>query len=143
MVKSPKIEINTEKGKILVQLFPNDAPYTVMSICSLADRKFFDGLVFHRVVPNFVIQGGDPLGTGWGGPGYSIKTEISPQKFGTGYLGMANAGKNTEGSQFFITHSPQPHLDGRYTVFGKVIKGMDVVDLIQEGDKIISIRRVK
>ncbi len=143
IVKSPKIEINTEKGKILVQLFPEDAPYTVMSICSLADRKFFDGLVFHRVVPNFVIQGGDPLGTGWGGPGYSIKTEISPQKFGTGYLGMANAGKNTEGSQFFITHSPQPHLDGRYTVFGKVIKGMDVVDLIQEGDKIISIRRVK
>ncbi len=144
MVKAPLIiEISTEKGKIKVQLYPYEAPFTCMSMCKLIDKKFYDGLVFHRVVSNFVIQGGDPMGTGWGGPGYSIRTELSAAKFVTGALGMASAGKDTEGSQFFITHSPQPHLDGRYTVFGKVIEGMDVVDKIQEGDKIISIRRAK
>ncbi len=143
LVANPVIEIKTEKGKIKIELFPLSAPFTSMSICKLIDKKYFDGLVFHRVVSNFVIQGGDPMGTGWGGPGYSIRTEISPLKFEAGSVGMASAGKDTEGSQFFITHSPQPNLDGKYTVFGKVMEGMDVVDKIQEGDKMISVRRLK
>jgi len=143
ITKNPFIEIVTGKGKIKIELFPKDAPFTCMSICKLIDRKYFDKLIFHRVVSNFVIQGGDPMGTGWGGPGYSIRTEISQQTFGTGYLGMASAGKDTEGSQFFITHSPQSHLDGRYTVFGKVVEGMDVVNIVQEGDRMVSVRRIR
>jgi len=139
----PLIEINTEKGKIKIELLPNDAPFTSISIAKLIDKKYFDGLCFHRVVSNFVIQGGDPEGTGMGGPGYNIRTETSPLKFGTGFVGMASAGRDTEGSQFFITHSPQPHLDGKYTIFGKVVDGMDTVNKIQEGDKIISIKRIK
>ena len=140
---APFIEINTEEGKIKIELFPGEAPFTCISIAKLIDKKYFDGLVFHRVVSNFVIQGGDPQGTGSGGPGYSIRTEISQVKFGAGYVGMASAGRDTEGSQFFITHSPQPHLDGKYTIFGKVVEGMDTVNKIQEGDKIISIKRLK
>lgn len=143
LLNAPLFEITTEKGNIKIQLFPSEAPFTCISLCKLIDKKYYDGLVFHRVVSNFVIQGGDPLGNGWGGPGYSIRTENNPEKFGTGYLGMASAGRDTEGSQFFITHSPQPHLDGKYTVFGKVIEGMDVVNKIQEGDKMITVRRIK
>ena len=136
-------ELITEKGKITLLFFPHEAPFTSISIAKLIDEKFFDGLDFHRVISNFVIQGGDPTGTGYGSPGYTIRTEVSHLKFETGYVGMASAGKDTEGSQFFITHSPQPHLDGRYTVFAKVIEGMEVVNKIQEGDKIISFSRVK
>src|SRR5690606_34961517 len=100
---------------------------------------YYDGTIFHRVVPNFVIQGGDPTGTGFGGPGNSIRSEISPFRFDKYIVGMASSGKDTEGSQFFITHSPQPHLDGKYTIFGSVTSGMDVVDKIQIGDYIETI----
>jgi cyclophilin family peptidyl-prolyl cis-trans isomerase len=96
-------------------------------------------VVFHRVVPNFVIQGGDPRGDGWGGPGYTIRSEFSPIPFDAGVIGMASAGKDTEGSQWFVTHSPQPHLDGRYTVFGRVTGGLDVVHKIQVDDRIFDI----
>ena len=124
--------IETEKGNIILELFPNEAPGTVANFEKLANSEFYDGLTFHRVIPDFVIQGGDPNGNGTGGPGYTIKceTEGNPHKHGVGALSMAHAGKDTGGSQFFITHSPQPHLDGVHTVFGKVIEGMDVVDKI-------------
>jgi peptidyl-prolyl cis-trans isomerase B (cyclophilin B) len=100
----------------------------------LIKQGFYNGLTFHRVIPDFVIQGGCPKGDGTGGPGYTIKCEINPRKHGTGALSMAHAGKDTGGSQFFITHSPQPHLNGVHTVFGKVIDGMDVVNKIRQGD---------
>jgi len=100
----------------------------------ITKEGFYDGLTFHRVISNFVIQGGCPKGNGTGGPGYTIKCEINSHKHGTGALSMAHAGKDTGGSQFFITHSPQPHLDGVHTVFGKVVKGMDVVNSIQAND---------
>ncbi len=99
-------------------------------------KKYYDNIIFHRVVSDFVIQGGDPQGTGWGGPGYNIPCEYSPVPFVRGTVGMATAGKDTGGSQFFICHSEQPHLNGRYTVFGKVKSGMEVVDQIQIGDVI-------
>jgi peptidyl-prolyl cis-trans isomerase B (cyclophilin B) len=110
-----------------------------MNFFKLAKKGYYNGTIFHRVVPNFVIQGGDPTGTGFSGPGYSIRTEISPVGFGEYMVGMASSGKDTEGSQFFITHSPQPHLDGKYTMFGIVMQGRDVVDKIQIGDFIETI----
>lgn len=131
--------IKTNKGEFKIQLFLDEAPFTIMNFFKLARKKFYDGTVFHRVVPNFVIQGGDPSGTGYGGPGYSIRTETGLMNFNEYTVGMASSGKDTEGSQFFITHSPQPHLDGRYTVFGIVIEGRDVVDEIQVGDIIETI----
>ena len=129
--------IETNKGDIHVALFPKHAPNTVNNFVFLAREGFYDGVIFHRVVPNFVVQGGDPTGTGRGGPGYQFdcETEGNPLKHETGVLSMANAGPNTNGSQFFITHAPQPHLDGRHTVFGKVTGGMDVVNAIQPGDR--------
>jgi len=102
----------------------------------LAQKGFYDGLGFHRVVPNFVLQGGDPRGDGWGGPGYAIRSEYSFARFGRGMVGIASAGKDTEGCQFFITHLPTPHLDGRFTVFARVVDGFDVVDRLQVGDTI-------
>lgn len=131
-----KAIIQTKKGDIELELFEKDAPNTVANFVKLINEGFYDGLTFHRVIPNFVIQGGCPRGDGTGGPGYTIKceTEGNPNKHGTGALSMAHAGKDTGGSQFFITHSPQPHLDGVHTVFGKVIKGMDVVNKIKAGD---------
>lgn len=131
-----KMIIRTGRGDIVIRLLPDDAPFTVLSMVRLAERKFFNGLTFHRVVPNFVIQGGDPLGVGIGGPGYSIRTEISETQFERGAVGMASAGKDTEGSQFFITQSAANHLDGKYTVWGIVEKGMEVVDAVQIGDRI-------
>jgi cyclophilin family peptidyl-prolyl cis-trans isomerase len=123
-----------------LNLFKDAAPFTVMSFLKLASQRgFYRGLSFHRVVSNFVIQGGDPHGDGWGGPGYTIRSEFSPLSFDEGELGMASAGKDTEGSQFFVTQSPQPHLDGRYTIFGKVVSGMDVVNRIQIDDRIFDI----
>ena len=137
------VDIETIRGTITCELLPQYAPFTVMSFLKLAlQRGFYRGLTFHRVVPNFVIQGGDPRGDGWGGPGYSIRSEFSPLSFDTGVLGMASAGKDTEGSQFFITQSPQPHLDGRYTIFGRVIAGMDIVDQIRVDDRIFDVRIV-
>jgi cyclophilin family peptidyl-prolyl cis-trans isomerase len=133
-------EIETSRGLIVVALDPGNAPLTTMSIVNLSRRGFYRGLTFHRVVPNFVALGGHPGGDGWGGPGYSLRSEFSPEPFGTGTVGIASAGKDTEGSQFFITHSPQPHLDGRYTVVGKVVLGMEVADRLQVGDRILDIR---
>jgi peptidyl-prolyl cis-trans isomerase B (cyclophilin B) len=129
-----KAVIETDKGNIELVLFEKDAPNTVKNFEKLANSGFYNGLTFHRVISDFMIQGGCPKGTGTGGPGYTIKCEINPQKHGKGALSMAHAGKDTGGSQFFITHSPQPHLDGKHTVFGKVEKGMEVVNKIKQGD---------
>lgn len=131
-----KAIIETEKGNIVLELFDKDAPKTVENFEKLINKGYYDGLTFHRVIPNFVIQGGCPKGDGTGGPGYSIKCETkgNPRKHGRGALSMAHAGKDTGGSQFFITHSPQPHLDGVHTVFGQVIEGMDVVNKIKAKD---------
>lgn len=131
--------IVTDRGNIKVKLLPLDAPLTTMNFIRLVQSRFYDGLNFHRVVPNFVIQGGDPRGDGWGSPGYAIRSEFNKINYERGMVGMASAGKDTEGSQFFITQSVQPHLDGRYTVFGEVVSGMEVVDEIQEGDLITAI----
>ncbi len=126
----------TAKGKIVVELFLHNSPMNVDNFTSLARRGFYDGLTFMRVVPNFVIQGGDPRNDMNGGPGYQIRCEINEHAYKTGSVGMALSGKDTGGSQFFITHSPQPHLDGGYTLFGQVRSGMDVVNKIARGDKI-------
>lgn len=130
--------METNKGTIELELYPEHAPKTVNNFVFLAGEGFYDGVVFHRVIPDFVIQGGDPTGSGSGGPGYQFEDETrgNPLKHETGSISMANAGPGTNGSQFFITHSPQPHLDGRHTVFGKVVKGQEVVDTIQQGDRI-------
>lgn len=129
-----KAIIETKKGNIVLELFDNDAPNTVENFVKLIDQGFYNGLTFHRVIPDFMIQGGCPKGNGTGGPGYKIKCEINPRKHTKGALSMAHAGKNTGGSQFFITHSPQPHLDGVHTVFGQVIEGMEVVNKIKNSD---------
>ncbi len=126
--------IKTKYGNIKIKLFTDDAPLTVLNFVKLAKGGFYNGLTFHRVVPDFVIQGGDPRGDSWGSPGYSIRSEFNLQPYRTGTVGMASAGKDTEGCQFFITHSPQPHLDGRYTVFGQVMSDMAAVNAIQEDD---------
>ena len=133
--------METSKGTIEIELFAKDAPKTVNNFVFLAREGFYDGVTFHRVISNFMIQGGDPTGSGRGGPGYKFEdeTRTNPNKHGTGSLSMANAGPNTNGSQFFITHSPQPHLDGKHTVFGKVTSGMDVVNAIRQGDVITSV----
>ncbi len=135
-----RVKLETGRGDITIDLEKNDAPFTVMAILKLAGQKgFYRGLTFHRVVPNFVVQGGDPRGDGWGGPGFAIRSEFSLRSYETGTVGIASAGKDTEGSQFFITHSPQPHLDGRYTIIGNVVAGMDVVDRLQVDDRIYDI----
>ncbi len=135
-----KAEIHTEKGLMEVNFFEEDAPNTVANFVKLSKQGFYDGLTFHRVIPDFVIQGGCPNGTGTGGPGYAIKCETSGgnQYHDRGVLSMAHAGKDTGGSQFFICHSRQntSHLDRKHTVFGKVINGLDVIDSIRQGDKI-------
>ena len=133
-----KAIMETAKGTINIDFFDNDAPNTVANFVKLAKDGFYDGLNFHRVIPNFMIQGGCPKGTGTGGPGYQIKCEINPNKHEAGSLSMAHAGRDTGGSQFFICHSPQPHLDGVHTVFGKTTD-MDVVNAIKGGDKIVSV----
>jgi len=133
-----KITIQTSKGDLNIPLFPDDAPVTVCSFLHLASRGFYNGLSFHRVIPNFMIQGGCPTGTGTGGPGYKFECECKAHRRHDkpGILSMANAGPNTNGSQFFITHCPTPHLDGKHTVFGEVTEGQDVVDSIKGGDLI-------
>jgi peptidyl-prolyl cis-trans isomerase B (cyclophilin B) len=132
---------NTSHGEILCELFAKDAPTTVNNFVFLARDGFYDDTVFHRVIPNFMIQGGDPTGTGGGGPGYQFADEFNgnPHKHQVGSLSMANAGPNTNGSQFFITHVVTNWLDGKHTVFGKVLSGQDVVNAIQQGDKLISV----
>lgn len=135
-LKNPMAVIHTKKGDIRIELLAAEAPMTVDNFIRLARGGFYNGLAFVRVVPNFVIQGGDPRGDQNGGPGYQIRDEINLRRYQTGTVGMALSGKDTGGSQFFITHSPQPHLDGGYTVFGQVTEGMDVVNRIARGDKI-------
>ena len=131
----------TTKGDIHVALFPDDAPLTVANFVNLAKRGFYDGLKFHRVIANFMIQGGDPKGTGSGGPGYNFADEFTPtlRHDSAGVLSMANAGPGTNGSQFFITHGPTPHLDDKHSVFGKVSTGQDIVDAIAQNDIITTI----
>ncbi len=127
--------ISTPSGEIAIDLFEEDAPGTVENFVKLAKSGFYDGLTFHRVIPGFVSQGGCPKGDGTGGPGYTIRCETdgNPRKHGVGSLSMAHAGKDTGGSQFFIVHEPQPHLDGRHTVFGQVTQGMDIVLAMEPG----------
>jgi cyclophilin family peptidyl-prolyl cis-trans isomerase len=127
--------LNTSKGPIAVELFDDDAPKTVENFRSLAGKGFYEGVIFHRVIPDFMIQGGDPTGTGSGGPGYTFEDEFNERKVVRGALAMANAGPNTNGSQFFIvTADACPWLDGKHTVFGQVTDGMDVVDTISAVD---------
>jgi peptidyl-prolyl cis-trans isomerase B (cyclophilin B) len=137
-----KVKISTSKGDMIAELY-DETPITTDNFKSLIEKKFYDGLNFHRVIPNFVIQGGCPNGIGNGGPGYQIQCEVTaPKQFhDKGVLSMAHAGRNTGGSQFFICHNRQgtQHLDGNHTCFGKVIEGLDVIDQIQQGDKINSI----
>ena len=131
----------TSRGKIVCDLFARDAPKTVNNFVFLAREKFYDGTVFHRVIANFMIQGGDPTGTGRGGPGYQFEDEVknNPHKHQVGSLPMANAGPNTNGSQFFITHIATDWLNGKHTVFGQVRSGQDVVNAIQAGDELIGV----
>ena len=140
--KNYMAEIETNRGSIKLELFPKHAPKTVNNFVFLAQQGFYDGVSFHRVISNFMIQGGDPTGTGAGGPGYSFEDEVAdnPLTHETGVISMANAGPNTNGSQFFITHSPQPHLNGNHTVFGKVVSGQDVVNSIRQGDKMEQVK---
>ena len=135
------INFKTDRGNISTVLYADDTPVTVASFLNLASRRYYDGITFHRVIPNFMVQGGDPTGTGSGGPGYKFEDECKPflKHDRAGILSMANAGPGTNGSQFFITHGPQPHLDMKHTVFGHVREGQDVVDAIQQGDKILGI----
>ncbi|MCP4631893.1 MAG: hypothetical protein GY855_03125 [candidate division Zixibacteria bacterium] len=136
--ENPKAEVKTNRGTFIIELYPDHAPRTVNNLISLAESGFYDGLIFHRVIPDFVIQAGCPENIGWGGPGYFIREEFNPLEFSIGTVGMATSGKNTGGSQFFICLSPQPHLDGRYTAFGKVVDGLDVVQSINYGSVIRS-----
>jgi cyclophilin family peptidyl-prolyl cis-trans isomerase len=139
--KNPQVRIETKKGDIVLDLYPLDAPGSTTSFLKLVKEGFYNGKYFHRMVPNFVIQGGCPRGDGYGGLDYSLRSEVSQKYYDEGgYLGMASAGPDTEGVQWFITHSATPHLDGRYTIFGKVNKGMDVVHNIQVGDIIETVK---
>jgi len=134
-------EIETTKGKITIALEPNKTPVTTANFVNLAQKGFYNGITFHRVIPDFMIQGGDPTGTGAGGPGYRFEDEFDPslRHTGPGILSMANAGPGTNGSQFFITHVATPWLDGKHSVFGHVTGGQDVVNKIAQGDKINSV----
>jgi cyclophilin family peptidyl-prolyl cis-trans isomerase len=128
--------LHTSEGAIELELYPDDAPKTVENFVKLSRDGFYEGVIFHRVIPDFMIQGGDPTGTGTGGPGYEFEDEFNQHKVVRGALAMANAGPNTNGSQFFIvTAEATPWLDGKHTVFGKVTSGMDVVDRISEADR--------
>jgi len=126
--------IETEKGNLVLELFASDVPRTVDNFVTLARDGFYDGLTFHRVIPGFMAQGGCPIGDGTGGPGYQFDDEITDHRHVPGALSMANSGPNTNGSQFFITYAPQPHLDGKHTVFGQLIEGMDVLESLVNGD---------
>ena len=148
----PLVEMETERGTMIIELFQNDAPKTVENFLKLANKGYYDGLHFHRVISDFMIQGGGPNSkkkgdrrAGTGGPGYHspCETQGNPRRHGRGALSMAHAGKDTGGSQFFITHSPQPHLDGVHTVFGHVVDGLDTVDKVRQWDAIKKVREVK
>ena len=142
VAKNYSVSIETNRGTIELELYPQHAPQTVNNFVFLAGQGFYDGVKFHRVIDNFMIQTGDPTGTGRGGPGYKFGDECkgNPLKHERNVISMANAGPNTNGSQFFITHSPQSHLNGKHTVFGKVTKGADIVDAIRQGDVMVSVK---
>jgi len=131
--------IKTAKGDLALELYPQDAPVTVNSFVTLARKGFYNGLTFHRVIPDFMAQGGDPTGNGTGGPGYKFQDEFSSRTHQAGSLSMANSGPNTNGSQFFICYAPQPHLNGKHTVFGQLTQGMDVLKKLVNGDKMIEV----
>jgi cyclophilin family peptidyl-prolyl cis-trans isomerase len=133
------LAVETAAGRFVIDLRGTRAPINRANLVDLAQRGFYDGLSFHRVVPGFVVQGGDPRGDGYGGPGYLVPCEWSNQRYERGTVGIALAGKDTGGSQIFVAQAPQPHLDARYTVVGKVVEGMEVVDSILPGDRIIGI----
>jgi peptidyl-prolyl cis-trans isomerase B (cyclophilin B) len=139
-----KAIMTTDRGAMTIEFFEQDAPLAVANFVKLSKSGFYDGVIFHRVIPNFMVQGGDPTGTGRGGPGYTIPCELTGQNqyHDRGVLSMAHAGRNTGGSQFFICHNRQntAHLDRNHTVFGKVTEGIEVVDLIRQGDKIQSVQ---
>jgi peptidyl-prolyl cis-trans isomerase B (cyclophilin B) len=139
--KNYSVKLVTNRGTIELELYPQHAPNTVNNFVFLAGQGYYDGVKFHRVIADFMIQSGDPTGTGRGGPGYKFADELkdNPLKHERGVISMANAGPNTNGSQFFITHLPTPHLNGRHTVFGKVTSGQDVVDAIRQGDTIVKV----
>jgi len=141
MPEQPKTyaTIETEKGNLVLELFASDVPMTVNNFVTLARDGFYDGLTFHRVVPDFVVQGGCPVGDGTGGPGYQFDDEITGHTHVAGALSMANSGANTNGSQFFITYTPQHHLDGHHSVFGQLVEGMDVLERIEPGDVMIRV----
>ena len=133
----PRLVLETERGRVVVELDTEEAPLTVQTVLQLAEQGRYDESPFHRVVPDFVVQGGDfERGDGYGGPGYAIRSEFTLLPFERGVIGIASAGKDTEGSQFFLMHSAQPHLDGRYTGVGRVVQGMEVVDRLLEGDRV-------
>ena len=134
--------IETNRGVIVLKLYASQAPRTVNNFVCLADDGYYDGVTFHRVIPDFMVQTGDPTGTGRGGPGYTFKDEFDPKLKHDcpGVLSMANSGPGTNGSQFFITHVPTPWLDGKHSVFGQVTQGQDVVNAIQQGDVMLSVR---
>jgi peptidyl-prolyl cis-trans isomerase B (cyclophilin B) len=140
-MKDIRIIVKTDKGDIEGVLYPSKAPVTVANFLNLAKRGYYNDLKFHRVIPDFMVQGGDPTGTGSGGPGYRFEDECTPElkHDKPGIFSMANAGPGTNGSQFFITHVPTPWLDGKHTVFGSVTKGQDIVNAVAQGDKIKSI----
>lgn len=131
--------IETEKGSMVLELFASDVPVTVNNFVFLAREGFYDGTTFHRVIPGFMAQGGDPTGTGRGGPGYKFADEFTSHTHGIGTLSMANSGPNTNGSQFFITYAPQPHLDRKHAVFGRLVLGMNILKAITDGDTITRI----
>ena len=135
------VKIETDRGDIELELCPQHAPRTVNNFVFLTREGFYNGVTFHRVISNFMIQSGDPAGTGRGGPGYSFEDELIGNSLlhEIGAISMANSGPDSNGSQFFITHSPQPHLNGKHTVFGKVLKGQDIVNQIQQGDKMLKV----
>ncbi len=137
------VEVTTARGAFRIRLDCPQAPLTCLSFLQLAGQGYFDGLEFHRVVPDFVVQTGDPRGDGWGGPGFALRDEINRLRFGRGAVGMALSGPDTGGSQFFIALSPQPHLDGGYTVFGQVIGDDSVLDQIRQEDGLVTIREVE
>ena len=140
-LKMKKVIMETEKGTLTIELFDKEAPGTVKNFTDLIEKGFYDGLKFHRIIPGFVAQGGCPSGNGAGGPGYTIpcETKGNPRKHLRGSLSMAHRGPNTGGSQFFIVYEPQPHLDGLHTVFGQVTEGMEIVDDLRQGDKMIKV----
>jgi peptidyl-prolyl cis-trans isomerase B (cyclophilin B) len=139
--KKYTVTLTTTRGSIVCELFAKEAPNTVNNFVFLAREKFYDGTVFHRVIPDFMVQGGDPTGTGRGGPGYRFDDEFkgNPHQHQVGSLSMANAGPGTNGSQFFVTHIATDWLNGKHTVFGQVLKGQDVVNATQQGDKLTSV----